>query len=105
MSKTHTLSDEDVKHVAALSNLTLTDTEITKYKKQLSDIVGHIAELSEVDTDAVEPTSQTTGLENVTRIDSEKDIASLPQDAATAQAKKAHNGYFVVPMILEERTV
>jgi len=61
------LTTDDVKHVAKLANLPLTDEEIKKFQEQLSSVVSYIDELQEVDTKDVEPTSQTTGLENVFR--------------------------------------
>lgn len=63
------LNKKDVIHVAELSNLSLTDAEIKKFTPQLDKIIEFVATLSEVDTDGIEPTSQTTGLTNVLRED------------------------------------
>ena len=84
------LSKSDVLHVAKLSKLTLTSDEITKYQEQLSKIVDYVSQLSEVDTLNLEPTGQTTGLENVFRPDEVKP-PSLTND-----------GYFVVDKILNK---
>lgn len=59
------ISKNDVKHVAKLAKLELSDHEINKFSKQLSEIVTYVKELEKVDTSKVEPTSQTTGLENI----------------------------------------
>lgn len=100
---TKSLTKADVEHVAKLARLTLTASEIAKFQKQLSAIISYIDELSEVDTTSVEPTSQTTGLENVSRSD-EIDIAAiLNQDEALSGTEKVHNGYFVVSMVLTEK--
>ncbi len=63
------LSKEQVKHVAKLARLDLTDDEAARFAGQLSDVLSYMEILEEVDTDGVEPTSQVTGLTNVTRKD------------------------------------
>jgi aspartyl-tRNA(Asn)/glutamyl-tRNA(Gln) amidotransferase subunit C len=63
------LSAEQVKHIAKLARLGLRDEQVNKFAKQLSDILAYVEMLNEVKTDDVEPTSQVTGLENVTRND------------------------------------
>ena len=72
-------------HVAKLAKLTLTPNEITKFQEQLSKIVDYISQLSEVDTSNLEPTSQTTGLENVFRTDQVKSNSFLPGKHACRQ--------------------
>jgi aspartyl-tRNA(Asn)/glutamyl-tRNA(Gln) amidotransferase subunit C len=97
------LTRDDVLHVAKLAKLKLTDGEISRFLAQLSSVVDYIGELSEVDTSSMEPTSQTTGLENAFR-DDEINGQSFSQDAALSGSDKIHNGYFKVPAILEGRT-
>ena len=97
------LTKADVLHVAGLAKLDLTEEEIDKFLPQLSEIIDHVSELQKVDTDNVEPTSQTTGLENVYRVDEVKQ-SSLDQDAAISGSDDNYNGYFKVPAILSERT-
>ncbi len=63
------LTGNEVQKVAELAKLNLTPEEIKKFESQLSEIVNFIDELSEVDTEGVEPTSQTNGLTDVTRED------------------------------------
>jgi aspartyl-tRNA(Asn)/glutamyl-tRNA(Gln) amidotransferase subunit C len=63
------ISEEQVKHIAKLARLKLTDKEIKKFSGQLSDILKYVEILNKVDTEKVEETSQVTGLTNV----SEKD--------------------------------
>ncbi len=89
----------DVKKVAKLANLTLTPEEGGKFEKQLSDILQYVEKLSEVDTNGIEPTSQVTGLENVTRAD--ETIPSLTQDGALSGTENKHNGFFKVKAILD----
>lgn len=98
------LSKSDVSHVAKLANLKLSESELEKFLKQLSSIVDYIGELSEVDTKGTEPTSQTTGLVNVTRIDEVKANQTLPVSDAVSGTEHVHNNLFVVDAILKERT-
>lgn len=98
------LTKADILHVAALAKIEITDPEVEKYSEQLSKVVDYVSALSEVDTEGVEPTSQTTGLENVTRSDLVKTENCLTQDAATGGTDNVYNGYFKVKAILTERT-
>ena len=88
----------DVLHIAKLANLPLTKDEVKKYEKQLSSILDYVDILKKVDTDNVEETSQTTNLENVTRVDTAS--PSLSQDQALSNTKVKHNGLFKVKGIL-----
>lgn len=63
------LTKDDVRHVAKLARLNLTEEEITTYTDQLSSVFEHLDKLSEVDTEGVEETSQVNGLTNVMRED------------------------------------
>lgn len=92
----------DVKHIARLASLPLTDEEAQKFEKQLSDIVGYIDKLNELDTEDREPTAQVTGLVNVLREDSET-APCFSQEEALSNAPKKHNGMFEVEQILEEK--
>lgn len=81
------LTTEEVKHIAKLARLGLTDEEIEKFSTQLSDILNHAKMLDEVNTDNVEPIAQITGLKNVLFEDSEKNckftdelLKQSPQD-------------------------
>ena len=66
---TTSVTRDDVLHLAQLSNLQLSDDEITALQSDLSNILGYITQLSELDTSGVEPTYQVTDLENVMRSD------------------------------------
>lgn len=65
------LSLEEVKHIAKLANLTLSESMAEKLMGQLSEVIEYINHLKKVETDNIEPTSQVTGLENVFREDEE----------------------------------
>jgi aspartyl-tRNA(Asn)/glutamyl-tRNA(Gln) amidotransferase subunit C len=63
------ISRDDVLHLAQLSSLQLSDTEIDDLQKDIGNILGYVQQLSELDTSGVEPTYQVTDLENVWRDD------------------------------------
>ncbi|MBI4098154.1 MAG: Asp-tRNA(Asn)/Glu-tRNA(Gln) amidotransferase subunit GatC [Candidatus Levybacteria bacterium] len=88
----------DISHVAKLANLPLSEEEKKKFEKQLEETITYIESLNEVDTKGIEPTSQVTGLENVTREDEVR--PSLSQEDALKNAKSTHNGFFKVRGIL-----
>jgi len=101
MGKSKTvLSTAEVRHIAKLANLELTDKELARLQKQLSDTVDFISKIDELDIKNIEPTSQTTGLENVFREDTVRE--SLSQQKALANAKSQYKGFFKVKAIFEE---
>jgi len=94
-----TLTQNQILHLAKLANLTLSEIEIKLYQKQLTDVLGHINQLKQVNTKSIKPTYQTIShLKNLTRPD--KIEKSLSQKQALSQAKNTKNGYFIVPKIL-----
>lgn len=90
----------NVPHVGKLANLLLSDDETAKFEKQLSEVLDYVRKLDKVDVTNVEPTSQVTGLENVSRDDETK--PSLSQEDALSGAKSKHNGHIVVKGIFDE---
>ncbi|OGH31580.1 MAG: hypothetical protein A3J69_00890 [Candidatus Levybacteria bacterium RIFCSPHIGHO2_02_FULL_42_12] len=87
----------DIAHVAKLANLPLSPKEEKKFEKQLSDVLGYIQKLNEVDTENVEPTFQVTGLETIVRCDTT--FPSLSQDEALSGSTSTYNGLFKVKAI------
>lgn len=94
------LTKDDVLHVATLAKMNLSKAEITKYLGQLSKVIEYVSELSEVDTGNVEPTTQTTGLENVLRSDEINMSQVLPTQSALAGSEKVKNDFFEVKAVL-----
>jgi aspartyl-tRNA(Asn)/glutamyl-tRNA(Gln) amidotransferase subunit C len=72
------LTPAQVAHIAKLARLTLTPAEEEKMAKELSSILHYIDILGEVNTDAVEPTAQVTGLTNALREDVVTPSDALP---------------------------
>lgn len=94
------LTADDVKHLAKLSAIQLTDEEVTRYQQQLSDILNYVEQLAEVDTKNVESTSQTTGTTNVYFEDGKKCERQFSQEEAIGNNPKHKDGYFIVDRIL-----
>ena len=101
MSNKNTVSDSDIKHIAHLARLSVTDEEVALYAKQLSDVLDSFAQLDEVDVEGVEPTFQM--LDDTTNVWREDEIKpSLTQDEALSNAEHAHEGYFVVDRLIAD---
>lgn len=88
------LTIADVEHVAALARLGLSDEEKERMRDQLSSILGHINELSELDTDAIPPTAQVITLSNVLREDEVR--PSLSREDVLRNAPRQSEGFFEV---------
>ena len=88
----------NVKHIAKLANLPLSEKEEKKFEKQLSEILSYVEKLNEVDVEKVMETSQITELENVTREDNSS--FSLTQEEVLSNSKNNHNGMFKVKKVL-----
>jgi aspartyl-tRNA(Asn)/glutamyl-tRNA(Gln) amidotransferase subunit C len=63
------LTSEDVLKLARLARLSLQQDEVTKYQSEISAILGYVEQLSNVEANGLEPTSQVTGLTDVMRED------------------------------------
>lgn len=96
---TTTITRDDVLHLAQLSNLQLSDGEITSLQADLSNILGYINQLSELDTSGVEPTYQVTDLENVGR-DDVVQAYSANREALLALAPEQIDNQIKVPKVL-----
>jgi aspartyl-tRNA(Asn)/glutamyl-tRNA(Gln) amidotransferase subunit C len=88
------LTIEEVKHVAHLARLRLSDEELAKLQSDLSHILGHIDMLKEVDVENVPPTAQVTDLTNVLRDDEVR--PSMPREDVLANAPDQRDGMFRV---------
>ena len=96
------LTEEQVRYVAGLANLALTEAEIHQYAHDLSDILTHIDKLNELNTDGVEPMSQVlfdSGESSTLRED--EPHVSLSNAEATGNAPVSGQGYFKVPRVIE----
>lgn len=93
------ISTEEVKHVANLARLAVTEEEVQKFTQQLDAIIVYAEQLNELDTENVEPTSHVLDMKNVMR----EDIPSkgLPQEDVLKNAPEHQDGQIKVPSIIE----
>jgi len=96
------LTREQVKHVAELAKLKLTEAEVDLFQKQLSAVLDDAARLDELDTDRIPPTASVLPLHNVLRADERR--ASWPRDEMLANAPVHEDGYVVVKVVLEQES-
>jgi aspartyl-tRNA(Asn)/glutamyl-tRNA(Gln) amidotransferase subunit C len=89
------LSRDQVLHVAKLARLELTEEEIGQMAEELSDVLGHIETIAELDLEGVPPTSHVVAVENALRADEPR--PSLAPEVALQSAPEADMGGFRVP--------
>ena len=94
-----TITTDDVRHLAQLSNLQLADDEVENLRGDLENILGYIQQLGELDTTGVEPTYQVTGLENVWRDDEVQD-AGVSREQLLELAPEQTDNSVKVPKVL-----
>lgn len=92
----------DVRHVAKLAHLEITDDDVALYTPQMAEIVKYVEQLNELDTEDVVPMlgGLTAEGEATATIRDDVAIASLGQNAALDQAPSAVEGHFQVPKVL-----
>ena len=93
------LTSDEVRHIAALARMALSDDEVERLREQLSGILAHFETLNAVDVEGVEPTAQTFDLENVERQDVERPSAA--RDDVLANAPRSQDGYFRVRAVFD----
>lgn len=101
MAKTKLITQTDVKHLAKLASLPISDERLTKLSDQVETTFEYIQTIQDTDTSDLSETNQVTGLTNILREDEIDDSRTLTQEQALKNAKQAYKGYFVVPAILE----
>ncbi len=94
------LNKEKIKHIAKLSKLEFSDSEIEKFSQQLSAILEYVELLDEVDVGSVAATAQTTGLKNVARKDSPRKELPLTQEEVLSNAPKKQDGFIRTKAVL-----
>jgi aspartyl-tRNA(Asn)/glutamyl-tRNA(Gln) amidotransferase subunit C len=96
------LTEQDVRHVADLANLALSDEEVARMAHDLDGILTHIDKLNELDTSGIEPMAQVLfdAAETAT-LREDRERPPLGQDAALANAPVSGAGYFKVPKVIE----
>lgn len=94
-----TLTDDDLAKVAALARLRLGPDEIHALRADLEGILGHVAQLQQLDVAGVEPLAHPLPLRNAFRDDAAR--PGQPADDALANAPKRAGDFYAVPAILD----
>ena len=92
-------TDFDVKYVAHLARMHLTDAEKEKISAQLKDTLAYVAKLNELDVLKIEPTAHATPLSNVFRQDEVRPSIDLAK--VLKNAPEQARDLFIVPKIVE----
>jgi aspartyl-tRNA(Asn)/glutamyl-tRNA(Gln) amidotransferase subunit C len=96
------ITELEVRYVADLANLKLTDPEIARLSKDLDEILTHIDTLNELDTSNVQPMAQVLyEAEETATLREDREITPIGNEAALANAPLAGNGYYKVPKVIE----
>ena len=93
------IDSDQVSRIARLARINLTSGEIEQFSGQLSDILNYVDQLSELNTEGVEPTTHPLKMSNVFRADQVGQ--SLTNAEALANAPQSHGDFFAVPKVLE----
>lgn len=91
------ITEADVRHVAMLARLALTDEQVGSLAAELSSLLGHMDELRKLDLDGVEPTDHPLAMTNRTREDVV--VPGLSREDALKNAPETDGATFVVPTL------
>lgn len=101
MSTKKRLSLEDIEHIAKLARIALSAKEKEIFSLQLSKVLEYMEILNEVDTSDVPPTTQVTGLVNVTRDDVVHPSTPETVEMIKKNFPESSGGYLKVPHVFE----
>ena len=93
------VSPEQVRHIAKLARIAMSDEELDRLVPELNNILGWVEQLSEVDTDGVEP--MTAVIDQKLRLRDDVVTDGNIRDQVLANAPEAQHGFFAVPKVIE----
>jgi aspartyl-tRNA(Asn)/glutamyl-tRNA(Gln) amidotransferase subunit C len=93
------VSSEQVRHIAKLARIAMSDEEIERLVPELNNILGWVEQLGEVNTDGVEPL--TAVIDQKLRLRDDAITDGDCRDAILANAPDAEHGFFAVPKVIE----
>lgn len=93
------LTAEEVRHIALLSRLELSDEEVERFTRELGSILEYVEQLKELNVDGVEPMSHAIPMANVFRGDEVG--ASLDGETALSNAPERDGPFFLTPRVTE----
>lgn len=92
------LTEQQVRRVAKLARLKLSDKEVHSFAAQLSNVLDYVSKLGELDVEGVEPMAHAMDVTNAFREDVEE--PGMPVEAALANAPDKDPPYFKVPKVI-----
>ena len=93
------VSIDQVRHIAGLARIAMSDEELARLEPELNNILSWIEQLSEVDTDGIEPLA--TVIDQKMRLREDAVTEGDQRDDVLANAPKAEHGFFAVPKVIE----
>jgi aspartyl-tRNA(Asn)/glutamyl-tRNA(Gln) amidotransferase subunit C len=93
------VSPEQVRHIAKLARIAMSDEELDRLLPELNNILGWVEQLGEVDTDGVEPLA--TVIDQKLRLREDVVTDGDCRDDILANAPDAQHGFFAVPKVIE----
>ena len=93
------VTPEQVRHIARLARIAMSDEEIAALAPELNNILGWVEQLGEVDTEGVEPL--TAVIDNQLRLRADVVNDGECREAVLANAPAAEHGFFAVPKVIE----
>jgi aspartyl-tRNA(Asn)/glutamyl-tRNA(Gln) amidotransferase subunit C len=97
------LTEEQVRYVANLANLALTDEEVLHFAGDLSQVLSYMEKLNELDTENVEPMAQVLfDVDDTGTLRPDVPGETLPNEVALANAPLSGAGHFKVPLVIEK---
>ena len=93
------VSSEQVRHIAKLARIAMSEEELERLVPELNNILGWVEQLGEVDTDGVEPL--TAVIDQKLRLRDDVVNDGDVRDLVLANAPEAQHGFFAVPKVIE----
>lgn len=91
-----------VSHIAKLANIPVKEKESKNLATEFTKVLEVVDQLSSIDTSSIAPVGQVTGLENGMRNDEVQKERMFSQEEALRNARRTHNGYFMVDQVLDK---
>lgn len=96
------ITEEEVRYVADLANLKLSEEEVRKFQADLDEILIHVDRLKEIDTSNVEPMAQVLyEADETATLRPDRERPGLGSKLALANAPLSGSGYFKVPEVIK----
>ena len=95
------LTEKDVRYVADLAHLDLTEDEVKRFLPQLDSILDYVQKLNELDTSEIEPMAQVSAGEGPVPLRADEPRSTFTPEVALANAPAPGPGFVKVPRVIE----